>query len=104
MKLSAKIGKGLQKYECYQGKWTGTSASAQLLDMTTGALIGSFVSLYDAGKRKSSMTWTLINSAGDSAESGFTDSAVTGNRILLDQFSGTLEFHMKVRKVLGYRA
>lgn len=78
MTFSARTTEGTQTYACDEGVWMKVGSSAKLVN-SRGGKLGFFQSAYDCKKRHSNMRWTLYNSAGDQAESGFATSSISGN-------------------------
>ena len=82
MTFSARTTEGKQTYACDEGVWVKVGSSAKLVN-SRGGKLGFFQSAYDCKKRHSNMRWTLYNSAGDQAESGFATSSISGTAHIL---------------------
>lgn len=82
MTFSARTTEGTQTYACDEGVWMKVGSSAKLVN-SRGGKLGFFQSAYDCKKRHSNMRWTLYNSAGDQAESGFATSSISGTPHIL---------------------
>lgn len=82
MTFSARTTEGEQTYACDEGVWVKVGSSAKL-ENSRGGKLGFFQSAYECKKRHSNMRWTLYNSAGDQAESGFATSSISGTAHIL---------------------
>lgn len=84
--FTGRIVRGTQQYVCTGGTWTKTGSSADMVS-PNGAKLGTYWSTNNKG----SLTyfWTIINSAGDSGESGQATSGLQATAVETSQVSPT---------------
>ena len=75
--MTANIFRGRQIYTCNRGVWVKEGASADLVD-SSNSKVASYRSNYNPNTKRSTMSWTLVNSAGAAGESGDLTCGITG--------------------------
>ena len=79
--MTARTFRGRQIYTCNRGVWVKEGASADLID-PNNSKVASYKSNYNPNTRRSTLSWTLVNSAGVAGESGAPTCGITGTSIL----------------------
>ncbi|KAG0591090.1 hypothetical protein KC19_1G148900 [Ceratodon purpureus] len=67
--FTGKVSKGTQKYVCKSGCWVKTGSSADMY-APDGSKLGNYWSAYDQTTQSTTYSWNIINSGGNSVESG----------------------------------
>lgn len=75
--MTARTFRGRQIYTCNRGVWVKEGASADLID-PNNSKVASYKSNYNPNTRRSTLSWTLVNSAGVAGESGAPTCGITG--------------------------
>lgn len=84
-KMFLKTSSGYLVYTCVNGAWIPGNGYATLRDKTTNQVVGNYTTTVD--QQGVIGTWTMLNSAGDFAESGDSASIVKG-RVVTSAFVG----------------
>jgi hypothetical protein len=76
LQSTLKTSNGVHVYTCADGMWVLIGGVGDLLDFNTDKHVGNYS--FVRKSRHTTFYWTLLNSDGDAAESGFLASIVTG--------------------------
>ncbi len=76
LQSTLKTSNGVHVYTCADGMWVLIGGAGDLLDFNTDKHVGNYS--FVCKSRHTTFYWTLLNSDGDAAESGFLASIVTG--------------------------
>ncbi|KAJ7165725.1 hypothetical protein O6H91_Y545600 [Diphasiastrum complanatum] len=80
--LKSKTQNGMQIYKCSSGKWVAVGATADLVQASNPTVrVGAYYSALLQDQSTASATWILNNPAGETAESGYNISSVSGKEI-----------------------
>ncbi len=75
---------GHKVYKCLEGKWAYQGGESQMVDARTHSnYVGVYRETLTPAKKTRSGWWELLNDDGDSAESGYQYSTVTGKKLIL---------------------